>query len=231
MCNQLKVEFFKLRHFLLLYIAAAGLAVLGFAYGYRLQASGYGVHDVFASANCDTSFMFLLAMVSAWFIGNDFSSRTIHHEITLGYSRLSVILVRELSAYVAALVLHLAYVASSTLGAGYRGGFPDNAFGMQDVFWCVTILLQLIALQSIVAFISFLCAKAAAAICLSVCFIFITCNIFRNFLDGEIFTKSCFCLVRENTSGMLFSAGLAAVITAMAMLLLTYVIFRKKEIR
>ena len=230
MCNQLKVEFFKLRHFWLFYIIVVCMAALGFVYGYKIQSMGFSVYDAFTSANCDTSFMFLLAMVSAWFIGNDFSSRTIHHEITLGYSRWSVIVVREFSVYLSACILHFMYVVFSILGAGCRAGFSESIFEMQDLFWCAIVLLQLMALQSIVSLISFLCAKATAAIALSVCFIFITCNIFRNFFDGGIFTKSCFCLVQNNTYGTLFPAGIAAILTVAVMLLLTYVIFRKKEI-
>lgn len=81
MCNQLRVEFFKLRHFWLFYLAVIGMSAAGFSYGYiKLTSVGYGVYDAFTETNCDTSFVFIHALVSAWFIGSDFSNRTIHHE-------------------------------------------------------------------------------------------------------------------------------------------------------
>lgn len=232
MCNQLKVEFFKLRHCAIFFLAAACMAGLGFSYGYiKLTSVGFSVYRAFQETNCDTSFMFLPALVSAWFVGADFSSRTIHHEITLGYSRWSILAVRELPVYLAAAALHYIYVVSTMLGVGSRRGFSGGSFSLQDFFWCGTVLLQLIALQSIIVFISVICAKAPAAIAGSVCFAFITCNILRNFFDGKIFTSSCFCLARNNDYDTLLPAGVAAVLTCAAMVLLTYGAFRRKEIK
>ena len=230
MCNQLKIEFFKLYHFGLFYIAVICMAGLGFVYGNKLASLGFGIYDAFTEANCDTSFMFILALVSSWFIGSDFSNRTIHHEITLGYSRWSVLVVRELPVYLTAIALHFTYIIFTMLGVGIKTGFSCGMFGTQDLFWCITILLQLISLQSIIAFISFICAKASAAIAASTCFIFITCNVLRNFLEGRIFTRSVFCLSQDNTFDNLIYTSAVAVLTLVVTIFLTYLVLRKKEI-
>lgn len=232
MCNQLKVACFKLRHFWLLTLALPGMVGIGFSYGYiKLADVGYDIYDAFRETCSDTSFAFLLVLVSAWFIGSDFSNRTIHHEITLGYGRWSILLIRELCAYLSAAVLHVAYVVFTMLGTGSITGFSGRGFGPQDVLWCIVILLQLAALQSITVLITFVCAKAAAAIAASVCFAFITCNLLRNYFDGPVFTKSCFCFARNHDYETLIPAGIAAVLTWMAVSALTYVIFRRREIK
>lgn len=231
MCNQLKVEFFKLRHFGIFYIVAVCMAGFGLLHGIKLARLGFDIYYAFTAANCDTSFLFLLALVSAWFIGGDFSSRTIHHEITLGYSRWSVLAVRELPVYMAAIMLHFKYIIFTMLGVAIKTGFSGGMFGIQDLFWCITILLQLISLQSIIVFISFICAKASAAIAASICFIFIMCNVLRNFLEEEIFTRSVFCLAQDSTFENLIYTSVVAVLTLAVTVFLTNLVFRKKEIK
>ena len=231
MRNQLSVSFFKICHSWFIYFAVVGMACLGFSHGYcKLAGIGFGLYEAFAGAICDTSMMFILTLVSAWFIGNDFSNRTIHHEITLGYSRLSILVVRELAAYLFAVVLHFTYIIFTMLGVGIKTGVFTCAFEKQDLLWCLAVIIQLIAMQSIIVLITILCAKATSAIVASVCFTFITCNVLRNFVTGEIFTKSVFCLARNNTSENLSQISLVAVLTWLIVLVLTYIVFRKKDI-
>lgn len=232
MCNQLKVEFFKFRHFWLFYIAVICMAGLGFSYGYiKLASMGYDLYDAFRETSCDTSFMIILALVSAWFIGSDFSNRTIHHEITLGYSRWSVLMVRELPVLLSGILLHFIYVISCMLGVGSKTGFSVSMFSVQDLFWCITIMLQLMALQSIVLFISFICANAPAAIAISVSIMVIACNVLRNFLKGTFFTKSVFYFAPNNTKETLLPTSAVAVMTLVIIMVSTYIVFRKKEIK
>ena len=113
MCNQLKVVFFKFRNFWIFYVGIVGLAGVGAAHGYiKLAGQGAknGIYEAFAGTICDTSFLFLLSLIAAWFIGNDFSNRTIHNEITTGCSRLSVLFVRELPVFLFAVILHTIYI-------------------------------------------------------------------------------------------------------------------------
>lgn len=50
---------------------------------------------VFSFSICDTSFMFIISLVTAWFAGNDFLNRTMHNEIKVGYSRFSFQKIRD----------------------------------------------------------------------------------------------------------------------------------------
>ena len=232
MCNQLKVEFYKFRHFWLFYLAVIFMAGLGFSYGYiKLAVMGCNPYDAFCKTCCDTSFMVLLALVSAWFIGSDFSNRTIHHEITLGYNRWSVLMVRELPVLLSGMLLHFIYVISCMLGVGSKTGFSVSRFSVQDLFWGITILLQLMALQSIILFLSFLCASAPAAIAISVSFMVIACNVLRNFLEGTFFTKTVFYFATNNTKETLLPTSAVAVMTLVIIMVSTYIVFRKKEIK
>lgn len=230
MCNQLKVEFFKFRRFELFYLGIMLMIGVGCSYGFIKFPDG-NIYDGFAATLGDTSFMFVPALVSAWFVGNDFSNRTIHNEITTGYSRLSVLLVRELPVFLSTIMLHLIYVAATMVGLGIKKGFSFETFQIQDVYWCITVMLQLIAMQSIVVLITFICAKAAASIAVSVCFIFLMCNILRNFLEIKVYTMSCFCLVRNNSYEMMIPSGVVAIATIFVSVMITWLIFRRKEIK
>lgn len=231
MCNQLRVTFFKFRHFLLFYLAGILMAGFGFYSGFRLTSMDYQVYDAFAFAIPDTSFMFIPTLITAWFLGNDFSNRTIHHEITAGYSRLSVLLVRELPVLLSGVILHFVFVFSTVFGVACKNGFSVDLFGTQDLFWCLTIMLQLIAMQTMITLITFLCAKAPAAIAVSVCFIIVACNVLRNFMSETFFTKTVFCLAADHAKETLVSAGVIAVLTSVLTIAITYLIFRRKEIK
>ena len=230
MCNQLKVEFFKFRRFELFYLGILLMFGVGCAYGF-FKFPGGSMYDGFAATMGDVSFLFVSALISSWFVGNDFSNRTIHNEITTGYSRLSVLLVRELPAVLSAVMLHFTYVVSTMIGLGVKRGFSLEVFQIQDLYWCITVMLQLIAMQSIVVLITFLCAKAAAAIAASVCVIFLTCNIVRNFLEVKAYTMSCFCLAQTHSNETLLPTGIIAILTILITVIITWFIFRKREVK
>lgn len=232
MCNQCKIIFFKFRHFFVFYLAVLGIAGLGFWAGFAKMAKlGWNTYDAFKDANCDTSLIFILAVTSAWFIGNDFSNRTIHHEITLGYSRLSVLLVRELPVMISGVILHYVYVFFTVLGVSCKNGFETHMFKTQDILWCLTVMLQIIDLQSIITLITFICGKAPSAIAATVSFIIVSCNVLRNFFYGTFFETTVFCFAKNNSTKTLIDSSIMAVITLVLTIVLTYLVFRKKEIK
>lgn len=230
MCNQLKVEFLKFRRFELFYLGLLLMIGVGSAYGF-VKFPESNLYDGFQATMGDVSFMFVPALVSAWFIGNDFSNRTIHNEITTGYSRWSVLFVRELPAFLLAVFLHFSYVVSTMIGLGIKNGFSFYGFQVPDLYWCITVMLQLIAMQSIVVLITFLCARAAAAIAVSVVSMFFMCNILRNFLNIRAYTMSCFCLAQNHSSEILIANGISAIVTVIVVVVVTWFVFRKKEIK
>ena len=232
MCNQCRVEFFKLRHFPLFYITIVCLAGMGFFYGFMKVAEiGGDAYYVFRDALSDASLMFVLSLMTSWFVGSDFSNRTIHHEITLGYSRWSVLLVRELPVMLSGVIFHLTYVFSAMIGVMCKNGFSGEMFGLADVFWCGAVILQLLGLQSIIILITFICAKAPVAMAVSVSFTIIMCNILRNYMEGTFFTKTVFYLARDNSGATLLSTSIVAVVTLALSIALTYLAFRRKEIK
>lgn len=232
MHNQFKVEWFKMRRFSLFYIALCGIALIGFFYGYlKLPPLSEGIYTAFTCTISDTSFLFFYSLVSAWFIGGDFSSRTVHNEIKIGYSRWSVLLVRMVVVSAMSVCFHFAYVLSTMAGVGVQIGFQADAFRMQDVFWCVTVMLQIIAAQSFIVFIAFLLRKASAAISVSVCFSFITGNILRNFMEAKIFTVSCFYFVQDASNANLAYADIFAISAFGIMTVATYLIFNRADIK
>lgn len=230
MCNQLRVEFFKFCRFGLFYFGLFFMAGMGLYLGY-LKMPSENIYVGFAAALGDTSMVFMPTLVSAWFVGNDFSNRTIHNEITIGCKRLFVLLVRELPTFLSTVILHFVLVVSVVIGMGIKSGFSFEVFQMQDLGWCVTVMLQLIAMQSIIVLITFVCGKAASSIAVSVCFILFVCNILRNFLETKVYSMSCFCLAQNNSYETLIPTGIAAIVTTVAVVILTWLVFRKKEIK
>lgn len=233
MKNQFMVAFYKFRRFWLLYFAIFLIIGIGALWGYEKLAltEKYGsLYGAFLASNCDTSFIFLLTFVSVWFIGSDFGNRTIQHEIKLGYTRTSVVFVRAVTAFSLALLLHFCYIMSTMLGTGIRAGFSRAGFSRHDILWCVTIALQLIAFQSIIVWIAFLTRRFAAALTISVCFTFITCNLLRNFTNSRLFHISVFCLVQDSSMETLLPAGIVAVVVLVLMSVATYFTFRRAEV-
>lgn len=233
MKNQFMVIFYKLRRFWLLYFAIALLIALSVLWGYEklaLTEKYSSLYGAFIASNSDTSFTFLLTFVSAWFIGSDFGNRTIQHEIKLGYNRMSVVFVRAITVLGLAVFLHSCYIMGTMLGTGIKAGFSWAGFGRCDILWCVTIALQLIAFQSIIVWIVFLVRRFAAAITISVCFTFITCNLIRNYTNSRLFQISVFCLAQDSSLETLLPAGIVAVVVLVLMSTATYFTFRRAEI-
>lgn len=231
MRNQLKISFYKFWHFPVFYFVLLFMVAFGAFIGWKHVGLGMDVSEVFVRSVRDTSVIIVLNLVTAWFVGNDFGTRTIHHEITLGHSRWSVLLVRELPVMLCIVILHFTGVAFSVLTCGYMNGFPGSLFQIQDLFWCLTVALQLIAQQSIIVLISCIFATPASAISASAVFTLVTSNILRNFISSPIFTKSVFYLARENTAESLVPAAIVAAITLVVTVSANYLVFRKQEIK
>ena len=72
MYNQLMIEKYKAKRFIIMYLAAVVLAGAGFFLGVLKLPENLDTADVFSLTICDTSFMFIVSLVAAWFAGNDF---------------------------------------------------------------------------------------------------------------------------------------------------------------
>ena len=231
MHNQLMIEKYKAERFFLLYLAAAVLGAAGFFLGFLKLAEDLDTATVFSFSICDTSFLFVVSLVAAWFAGNDFLNRTIQNEIKAGYSRFYVFLARAITAVIMAQLLHLTYVFATVLGFALRYRFDSSIFSVRDFVWLLVVMLQIGANICIVMFIVFAFRKATSGIAVTVVFSFVTCNILRNFIGDSVFRLTCFSLAQTSDDRTLaLSAALAAAVIAIS-LTATHLVFRKAEIK
>ena len=231
MHNQLMIETYKAKRFVIMYLAAAVLWAAGFFLGLLKLPENMDTAKVFSLAVCDTSFMFIASLVAAWFVGNDFLNRTIHNEIKVGYSRFSVFIARTITTVIMAVLLHLTYIFATVFGFAVKYRFDSSIFSMTDFVWLLVILLQICANICIIMFIVFALKKATSGIAVTVVFSFVTCNILRNFISDSIFRLTCFSLAQTSDSRTLaLSAVFAAAVIVMS-LTATHFVFRKAEIK
>lgn len=231
MLNQLRVENFKVCRFWLMYIAEAVLAVAGFLFGFIKFPEEAMTNGIFSNVVCDTSFVFIITLVSAWFAANDFFHRTIHNEIKVGYSRWSIIFSRTVTTFIMAMLLHLTYIIASVAGFCAKWGFDTSVLTWRNFVWLAVVLLQICANVSFIMLIVFALKNITAAISGAIIFSIISCNVLRNFISDGIFKLTCFSLAQDsNTETLLFSA-LLALITIIVVTIITHLIFRKSEIK
>lgn len=233
MLNLLKVELYKLKKFQFLYLATLFMLVVGYMYGYKIGGSNmtYTTDVAFSETVCDTSFVFLIAIVTVLFIGKDFSNRTICNEIKLGHSRFYILISRMAAVCAFAILLHAAYIISTVIGFSVVRGFDASMLCVKNALWLLTALIQLIAVLSGVVLISFTTRRAPEAIILSAIYAFTGCNILRIFVDSRIFTRSCFYFVQDNSMENLAYAVISAVVTMVIFLTIAVISFSKADIK
>ena len=233
MRNQIAVEFYKAIRFSILYIAALVIIISGFLYGNIKISSNldFNIARVFSAVIGDTSFIFIISLVVSWFIGNDFLYRTIHNEIKIGYSRISVVLVRVLPSIVMAMFLHLAYIFSAIIGFSIKNGFDDSMFTVSNFVWLLTVMVQVCSIVCIVIFIVFALKKVTSGIAVSTIFIVICCSVLRNFINDTVFKLTPFSLAQTSDSKNLAISSIVAISVIFVSLISTHFIFRKTEVK
>lgn len=236
MFNLLKVEFYKLKKFQIGYIAVLFMAVMGYLFGdNRMGGKVFEMTDntaiAFSYVVSDTSFVFLIAIVTALFMGKDFSNRTICNEIKLGHSRFYILFSRTVMVCIFAVLLHVIYIVSTIFGFSVVRGFDTSLFRTENALWLLTVLIQLVAITSGVVLISFTAKKVSEAIVLSALYSLICCNILRNFVSAKIYTMSCFYFVRNSNSENLVYAMTSALVTMIVFLGAAAITFNKAEVK
>lgn len=232
MFNLLKVELYKLKKFQLGYIAILFMAVVGYLYGdNRIGNKVFEMTDntaiAFSHVVSDNSFVFIIAIVTALFMGKDFSNRTICNEIKLGHSRFHILFSRTVIVCMFAVLLHVIYIISVIAGFSVVRGFDTSLLCSENALWLLTVLLQLAAIICGVVLISFMVKKASEATVLSALYTVICCNILRNFISPT----ACFYFVEDNTPENIGSAIVSALITMILFLAIAAVNFHKAEVK
>jgi len=231
MYNQLMIEKYKAKRFIIMYLAVAVLAAAGFFLGLLKLPENLDTATVFSFSICDTSFMFLISLVAAWFAGNDFQNRTIQNEIKVGYSRFSVFMARTITTVFMALLLHLTYVFATVLGFSVKYRFDNSIFSLTNFIWLLVVMLQICANICIVMFIVFALKKVTSGIAVTVVFSFVSCNILRNFISGSVFRLTCFSLAQTSDNRTLALSAVSAAAVIVISLTATHFVFRKAEIK
>ena len=250
MINQFRVEFYKLWHFklfrrVMVFVVLYGVFIW-FALKWQLYFwPQYYFHDQSTMGNFFTetmreiSYIFLYSMLTAWFVGTDFDNRTIHNEIAVGYSRWSVLFSRILTCWCASILLHVvtSVLYAEIWWAAHGYGLHVPKLGMRDSVWFGVILLQLMAMQSLVVLITILSANAVTALVVSGAFSFLIHEVHVYFISRgmekgpRIWGTMFFALAQDNSGGTLIAAGCMAVAAIVGLTAVTYSIFRKMELK
>ena len=232
MFNLLKVEFYKLKKFSFGYIVLLFFLVIGIiGGGYKFPDIFENTAAIFASNVSDTSLVFTISLAVAFFMGKDFSSRTIDNGIKLNYSRFEILLSKLIVVCTFAAFIHTAWVAANVLSFAAVRGFDSSVLCAENAFWLITVLIQLSAVISGVMLITFITRTAAGAIAISSMYVLICCNILRNFVDAKIFTMSPFCFAQDNNTENLFFTAIVAFVTLIIFSAAAAVIFNRSDVK
>ena len=250
MINQFRVGFYKLRHLklfrrVMVFVVLFGIFEWFFMKWYLYFWPEYYSRDMSTMGNLffegmsDTSLVFLYSMVTAWFVGIDFDNRTIHNEIAVGYSRWSVLFSRILTCWCASILLHaVTTIVFTEIGwSAYGYGFHVPKLGMRDFIWLSVILLQLMAMQSLVVLVTIFSVNEATALVVSGAFSFLIHEVHVYFLSRgmekglRIWGTMFFTLAQDNSNGTLIAAGFMAVLAIVGLTAVTYSIFQKMELK
>jgi len=238
MYNQLKIEFYKLKTSIMYYLMLVLFAVIGVSYGIiKFVPGDISGGQGFINTIGDTSFIFILTLFVCYFVGSDFSNRTIHNDIKIGYSRLSVVLTRGIVVLPAVALSHLVYVFSTAVSVGIINGLGTEMSIQSMIAQSVLVFIQIMTIQSFSLLIMFLCKKSSLGMVLSVCFTFLTCNILRNFLGEEnfLFKITSFYRIMMDfqslTTNEILLSFTSAIVTLIIIFCVTHIAFRKAELK
>lgn len=233
MINQIRVEMYKLVRSVFFWLAIVFMVCISIYSGIKwdVQAHQTDLMVSFAYTLPDLSFVFLPGLFTSWFIGSNFGNRTIHHEITSGSSRLSVILSRMLPAVVSGFFIHCTFIAVTVLVHGMRVGFGSFVLTADYWKWMGVVLLQLIAIECFFTFVSFLCCNLYTGLIATTISVFTLVNVFRNiFADSQWYKVSFLHFAESSASSELVPCAIAAVVSIVVLTGLSYLVFRKREI-
>ena len=240
MHNQLKLELYKLKRSKFLYLVSFAFIALGIIIGVnstKMNMSMVSGKAIFLESISDTSLLFLLSLFICYFIGDDFTNRTIDNEIRVGYSRLSVIIARGIVALPFTVLIYMCYTVTITVCFGIINGFGTEVTIAEMLVRLILFALQVMAVQSFTIFFMFVCRNATLGMMISVCFTFVTCNILRN-IFGEnnlLFRITSFYRIMMNdkdlTTQNIIVSFVSAIATILIMFLLTHIVFQKAELQ
>lgn len=238
MHNQLKLEMYKIKRSKIFYLGILAFIALGILIGVKaINLHMVSGKEIFLDTVSDTSVMFLLSLFICYFIGDDFTNRTIDNEIRVGYSRLSVILARGIVVLPFTVLIYMCYTITTTVCVGIINGFGTEVTIIEMLVRLILFAFQVMAVQSFTIFFIFVCKNATLGMVVSVCFTFVTCNLLRNFMGEEnfLFRITSFYRIMMNSESLtiqnIIVSFVSAIVTIIIMFFITHMAFRKADLQ
>ncbi|MBQ5311986.1 MAG: hypothetical protein ILP19_08110 [Oscillospiraceae bacterium] len=236
MVNQLKIESFRLKRFKPLYVSLLiflTVMVYGMIEGMRpafIEAHSC-MYEGFADSIQDCSFAFLYGMLISWFVGIDFSNRTIHRSLTTGTGRRDIVLSRLVATSVIVIFFHIIQIVAQTANYALIYGVSFEGFGLHDLLWFLVVCIQLVAFTAFFILITIICGNVYSALFASVTVSAIGGNILRNVFRGNfIYEHSFFCLAKTNTSYDLIPCAVCGIIFIILLVTGTVILFNRRDV-
>ena len=236
MYNQLKIESFKLFRFKPFYVSLLLFLVVivyGIINGMKPEfiAMHSCMYDGFADSVQDCSFAFLYGMLISWYVGIDFTNRTMQRALTTGTSRWTIVLSRLTATSVMVILFHIIEIIGQTANYALIYGVSFEGFGLRDILWFLVVCLQLVAFNAFFLLITIICANVYSALFASVTISAIGGNILRSVFNGNfVYEHSFFCLAKSSSRTDLIPCSICAVVFTALLVMGTVMFFNKKDV-
>jgi len=185
----------------------------------------------------DVSLLFVSVAFVCFFIGSDFSNRTICNEIRIGYSRLSVILSRTIVVLPFAILMQLFYISLVVLMHGIVNEFGFDMTVQALILRFALFIVQSAAVLSITVFVTFWCKKVSLSMALNISFVFLFFNLMRGspLSNNRVYRITIFyrfIMISQDLSLLdIVISFLSAIATILCALVATHIVLHKAEIK
>ncbi|MBP3235226.1 MAG: hypothetical protein J6M65_12505 [Eubacterium sp.] len=238
MLNQLKIDSYKMKRFIPFYICIGIMIVLtidGMVTGLKQSYIDFwhvgNMHDGFIDSVQDCSFSFLYGMLISWYVGIDFTNRTLHRAIVTGNKRWTMVVSRIMAVSVLTFIIHVFLIISQIATFGKTFGYSFEGFGPRDLVWLGVVALQILAFSSFYVLISVICGNVYSGIFTCVIISTVAGNVLRNVFGGNyIYEHSFFCFAKSAAASDLIPCSICAIIFAVIITVVTIIIFNKKDV-
>ena len=125
MLNLFKIERYKMRRFTPFYASMGFLVflviydlIVGIKQSYIDAFPNGRMYDGFKDGISDLSFSFLIGMLIAWYVGIDFTNRTLHRVIVTGNQRWKIVISQLMATSILTTIFHLGLAVETTIRYG-----------------------------------------------------------------------------------------------------------------
>lgn len=179
MYNLIKLEFYKLRKqslFKMLLLAVIGISVFSAFSEMRILETegliGSGKAG-YANAFKDMFMLFISAIFAGFYIGSDFSNKTIQSQISQGHKRLEVIIAKSVVFFFGTSIIMLLYPVTASVVQTFTYGWGEP-FVVASVAYILRVaalgIILNIGTTSIFILFAFLCRDISKTICICLAF-------------------------------------------------------------